>query len=144
MKKLFLFVSMALTVSVSAMAKEDKLINEAQLPNNAQSFLQSYFSEEKVDNVIREGKSNDYEVTLVSGAEVDFDHSGSWKEVDCNYERVPSLLVPSAILNKVANRYGIDAQIIWIKRTKKGYEIELNNGVEVSFNKRYKILSKKF
>ena len=143
MKKLFLFLCMALTVSVTAMAKKDKQINETQLPGDAQLFLHSYFSEEKVDNVICEAKSNDYEVTMASGTAVDFDRSGSWKEVDCNSERVPSSLVPSSILNKVAERYGIDAQIIWIKRTKKGYEIELNNGVEISFNKRYKILSKK-
>lgn len=144
MKKNLFVILMFLTVSVSGMAKEDKQINVQELPSGAKLFLNSYFAGETVENVVQEAKTRDYEVTMKSGKEFDFDESGTWKEVDCNTVGVPSSLVPTAILNKVASRYGIGVQVIGIKRTKKGYEVELNNGVEVYFNKRFKIVTKKF
>lgn len=143
MKKVSLLVFMALSFSLGVMAKGNKQVKAEELPTDARVFLNAYFGGNKVDNVVVPDRSHDYEVTMDNGMEVNFDHRGNWKEVDCNEDYVPANLVPSKILNAVAKNYGIDARVIWIKRHKKGYEVELNNGVEVYFNRRFKMISKK-
>ena len=140
MKKLILLSILACLFTGHLAAKGDRFVKRDELPKDAQAFLASFFSDSAIKTVLKESKSNDYEVVMNDGMAFDFDERGSWKEVDCNDGRVPLSIVPSKMLNVIAKTYGPVAEIIWIQRTKKGYQVELSNGVEIGFNKRYKII----
>ncbi len=76
----------------------------------------------------------EYKVVLASGTEVEFDSKGDWTEVDANTAAVPQDIVPAKIKSYVQKSFP-DNKIVQIKKDKKGYEIELTNGIEVKFNK---------
>lgn len=80
------------------------------------------------------GKVTEYEVTLTNGSQIEFDHSGEWKSVDTpNNIPVPAGLLPTAISKFVASKHA-GAFIVGIEKEKKGYEVELSNGVEIQFD----------
>lgn len=140
MKKPALFMIATFLLLSTSTIEADRHVKTEELPHDAKTFLNVYFSESTIDKVIQKSHTSDYEVKTHDGKEFDFDRTGRWKSVDCNLERVPSLLIPKQILNEVAKRYGPETIIVWISRIKKGYHVELSNGVEVAFNKRFKIV----
>lgn len=140
MKKLMLLFLLASVCTCNLVAGGNRFVKRDELPKDAQSFLTSYFSDSMIKTVLKESKSNDFEVVTYDGMAIDFDEHGTWKEVDCNDRRVPLSIVPSKMLNTIAKAYGPDAKVICIQRTKKGYQVELSNGVEIGFNRRCKII----
>ena len=136
-----LFVVLATFLATNwSYANEDKVVNVNQLPSEAKNFIAVYFSESQIEEVVVESRTNDYEVTTTDGIAFDFDKSGNWKAVDCDTESVPSTLIPREVSNKVAKVYGPNSKITLLSRTKKGYRVELSNGVEIGFNKKFKII----
>ncbi|WP_433894993.1 PepSY-like domain-containing protein [Sphingobacterium mizutaii] len=122
--------------SFQAIAQE-KVIEVANLPKTAQSFLQNHYNNDKVALTKSEKETLspiEYKVVLASGTEVEFDSKGDWTEVDANTAAVPQDIVPAKIKSYVQKSFP-DNKIVQIKKDKKGYEIELTNGIEVKFNK---------
>ena len=65
--------------------------------------------------------------------EMEFDEDGDAYMVDCNFEAVPSCVVPGNIAHYIrANFPG--AVIVKIERDRRGYDVDLSNGLEVHFN----------
>ena len=128
------------TVSMTLFASCDKdsFIDTAQLPAEAQTFIDTYFASSKVVTVMKEGTGlwAEYDVNLADGTSITFDHKGEWTDVDCGLAAVPAGIVPEQIASKVAELY--PSQFITdIDRDFEGYEVELNNGVDLSFNKKF-------
>ena len=48
--------------------------------------------------------------------------------------RVPDAIIPTSILDYVTNQYS-ELFIVHIDKERTGYEVELNNGYELVFNK---------
>jgi len=122
--------------SFQAMAQE-KVIEVANLPKTAQNFLQKHYANDKVALTKSEKETLspiEYKVVLASGTEVEFDSKGEWTEVDANTVAVPHDIVPAKIKSYVQKSFP-DNNIVQIKKEKKGYEVELTNGIEVKFNK---------
>ncbi|MBD5192513.1 MAG: hypothetical protein HDS88_06435, partial [Bacteroidales bacterium] len=73
----------------------------------------------------------EYDVDLVSGAEVEFRDNGDWKEVKAaKGNAVPKAIIPSAITKYVSTNYA-GQSIVEISRKRGGYEVELSNGTEL-------------
>ena len=71
---------------------------------------------------------------------MEFDWDGNWTSISCRRgRRVPAGLVPSSILRHVRNRYR-SVYIVDIDREKNKYEVELSNGMELTFNKHGKLI----
>ena len=105
------------------------------LPQQITDFLQKQFPGATVAYVETDADHGglEYDVTLNDGTEVDFDPANQWEQVDCKVKAVPAALVPGAIASYVkANYQGLP--ITKISRKPYGYEIEVNNGMELRFD----------
>ena len=112
-----------------------RLISKEQLPAAAQAFIQKTFPGQTISyaKIDFDGRKT-YEVRLNNGTEVEFDKSGTWDKVDCNYSAVPANLVPANIADYVKSNFP-DAVIVKIDKERYGYDIELSNDLELKFNK---------
>lgn len=129
MKRTIVMLLLALVASVSANIFAGSPISSTDLPKAAQQFLSKHFPG---DNVIKAEKDHgrrglEYEVDLASGADIEFDEDGAWKEVKvARGKSVPSAIVPAGIAKYVKANHG-DMAIVEIARKRGGYEVELSN-----------------
>lgn len=133
MKKIFSVMLLAIVASLSAMVYAGTPITQSELPKAAQTFLSKHFPG---DGVVKAKKDQgrrgmEYEVDLKSGAEVDFQDSGDWKEVKAaRGKAVPAGIIPTAIAKYVSTNFK-GLSITEISRKRGGYEVELSNGTEL-------------
>lgn len=142
MKKIIFILSLLAGMLTFTGCDEDKIISESQLPQKAQQFIQQYFAEEEIAIVKseREVSGKKYEVTFISGKNIEFKSNGDWIKVDCLFSAVPAELVPEAIANKVKEMYP-DAIICVIDKENNYTEVDLNNGLDLKFDKKYNLIS---
>ena len=80
-----------------------------------------------------------YDVTFTNGDKVEFDKKGEWKNVDCGHNAVPQGVVPQAIQSYV-NKNHPNAKIKQIEKDRKDYDVELTNGWDIKFDKRFRVI----
>lgn len=124
-----------------AHADNDKPIDVASLPTAARQFIDKYFAGEKIAMAKQETglMSRTYEVVFASGKHIGFDSKGAWDEVDCGKAAVPDGIVPKPIVEYVTATYQQE-RIVKIDKDRKEYEVRLSNGLELTFDKRYKLI----
>lgn len=123
---------------------EEEITVVDQLPTEAKTFLATYFNDYEVVRVI---KNNDnpvwYEVQFRAGGKVKFDAKGRWYEADAdNNLPLPNGFYPGAIDGYVLDYYP-GFFVTEIDRNASGYEVELNNNVELLFNAQGEFVSVK-
>lgn len=137
MKKSFLFLLLAMFVTMSSCCKGDEPIKVSELPKSSQQFLNQYFSDLLILKVTKDFDS--YEVDFTNGYKLEFDKKGAWTEVDCKNDVVPNGIVPTAILTYVQMNYA-NAFIVKIEHDRHGYETELNSGLNLEFDSNGKFI----
>ena len=135
MKKLLVLLIGLITLSTVACHKEDPTPNGPteynNLPQQAQQFISQHFPTATITAVvIDDGR---YEVWLNNGTEIEFTMQGEWKEVDGHMNKVPDSIIPTKILEFVTANYP-DNYIVKIEKDYDGYDIELNNGLDLDFD----------
>ena len=136
-KYLLMLVAFVLTMSMPMMADNDKVITFDQLPQTAQKLLKTNFAD-KVPLVITVDW-DDYKVMYQSGEKVEFDKKGNWKELDCKTSAVPTALIPEQIKAHVKATFP-GTTIIKLDRDRRGYDVKLNNGLELEYNKQFQVV----
>lgn len=141
MKKLVMMLVCMFAVHTMVMADNDKPIQVNQLPAKAQTFIKTYFKNQKVALAKQESELfyKSYDVVFTNGEKVEFDKTGEWTEVQCRQSEVPTQIVPEAIKNYVKTNYP-DAKILQIERDKKEYEIKLSNRWEIKFDSKMRVI----
>ena len=141
MKKLVLTLSVFFAAIGVACADVDRPIEVNKLPDAAQKFLKQYFPNASVSlaKVDVELVYKEYDVLLTDGTRVDFNNSGEWIDVDCKFATVPEGIVPRQIVDYVAKNYP-NANILRIERDRHSYEVSLSNRLELTFDKKFKIV----
>lgn len=125
--------------SATACADKNKPIQVNELPAKAQTVLTTHFSGQKVALTIKENGFDGYDVVLQNGTKLEFDRKGNLTEVDCKQGTVPAKLIPQPIKSYVqANYSGQNIKKMEIDKGK--HEIELSNGLDITFNKRFKVI----
>ena len=130
-----------LSCNVVANADNDKPISVNALPAKAQSLLNQHFNGQKVMLATIESGviSKSYDVVLKNGTKLEFDKKGNLTEIDCKQATVPAHLIPQAIKDYLKDNYaGQSVKKIEIKRNE--YEIELSNGLDLTFNKHFQLI----
>lgn len=140
MKKLLALCLCMLALGVAASEGDDRPVRIEQLPARAQQFLKTHFgavdiSYAKEDSEWRE---HTYEVVFVDGNKVEFNRTGEWREVDCKYTSVPQAIVPQPILGYVKENHR-GQRILKIERDRRGYEVKLSGGLELKFDRNFKV-----
>lgn len=143
MKKLtIIFASLALMAStLTAFAGNDRIITVAELPAVSQQFIKAHFAGVEVSyaKVDEEMFDKDYKVVFVNGSKVEFAKNGQWTDVDCKYGEVPAAIVPQQIRDHVAQHFA-GRKIVSIDRDKRGYEVKLDNGLELKFDLKFRLI----
>lgn len=141
MKK-FAVLTVALFVfALTGRADNDRPIAVDQLPQKAQQFIKQHFPKSKIALAKEEREFLDlrYEVVFANSVKIEFLKDGEWKEVDCKYSAVPAAIVPVKIAEYVAKNYE-DVQIVKIDRDKREYEVDLSNGLELTFDTKFNLI----
>lgn len=140
MKRMMLIIACVFTF-VAANADNYQPITRSQLPQNAQTFLSSYFPSAKISLTRKEIDLTElsYDVIFADGSKVEFDRKGNWTEVDCLNHPLPTGIVPQDIEQIIKTQYP-DAKAIKIERDRREIEVKLSNRVELTFNKKLQLI----
>lgn len=136
MKKLALLAIMAFGL-ISCESQERVAVEFNQLPEKAQTFVKTHFSDKTISIIFHDKDllDKDYEVVFEDTSNVDFNAKGEWTEIEVKAEPgVPTAAIPSAIVNYVNAKHP-NAFIISINKDRREYDVELRNGLELVFSK---------
>lgn len=125
--------------STTACADKNKPIQVNELPAKAQTVLTTHFCGQKVALTIKENGFDGYDVVLQNGTKLEFDRKGNLTEVDCKQGTVPAKLIPQPIKSYVQANYS-GQNIKKMEIDKNEHEVELSNGLDITFNKRFKVI----
>jgi len=134
---LFIFVIAAIVCFPIFQADNDKVITFDQLPKKVQVMLNKHL-ENKVPLVVTTDW-DDYKIMYQSGEKFEFDKSGNWTDLDFWLSQVPAELVPEQILSSVDASFP-GASIVKIERDSEGYDVKLNNGLNLEYNRRFQMV----
>ena len=128
--------------AVNFAAAKDVQIKFSELPQKAQTYVRTHFSESDVASVWKDTEMlvvEDYTVVLNNGLEIDFYPSGDWKEVKSRGTEIPSKIIPSGIAQYVSQNYN-GQTIKELKKKRYGYKVELSGGIDLEFSQNEKFL----
>ncbi|MEE1208217.1 MAG: PepSY-like domain-containing protein [Muribaculaceae bacterium] len=135
-KTLFLTAIMMMAVAFGAQAADRYVRDVKALPQAAQATLAKNFKAKvsfiKVDTTL--GHVDEYDVVLTDGTEVTFDNKGNWRDIETSASTsVPAVFIPKAMSSYVKREHP-GRRIVGLERKGKGYEAELDNGIEMKFD----------
>ena len=140
--KYLLLMAMVMTMSLTMSADDDdRVITYDQLPQAAQTFLKQHFAK-KVPLVVT-ADWDDFTIRYESGEKIEFDRSGNWKDIECYNSKVPNETVPDQISSYITQNYP-GKSIIKLERHRSVYEVKLNNGMEIEFNRNFQVIDVDF
>ena len=135
MKRILAFsLALLASASLSLQAAADRIIQYAQLPRPAQTFLEKYFRAQTATRIAEDYDDREaiYEVTLSDGVEIDFNSQGQWKKVDGDRTPIPTAFIPAQIMQDLQRRRPGD-QVIEVEHNRRGYKLELSSGIEANY-----------
>ena len=138
---LMIAICCMVSCNMVANAGNDKPISVNALPAKAQTLLSQHFNDQKVMLATIESGvvSRSYDVVLQNGTKLEFDKKGNLTEIDCKQATVPAKLIPQAIRNYLKENYPAQA-VKKIEMNKNEYEVELTNGLDLTFNKHFQLI----
>ena len=141
MKKIISTFALLVLAFGVACANVDRPIKADQLPAPAQEFIKQHFSKSTISfaKIDDELTYKEYEVMLADGTKLEFNGDGEWKDVDCKYGAVPAAIVPKQIKDYLAQNYP-QAVVLGIDYERKQYEVRLNNHLELTFDKNFRLI----
>ena len=128
--------------AVNFAAAKDVQIKFSELPQKAQTYVRTHFSESDVASVWKDTEMlvvEDYTVVLNNGLEIEFYPSGDWKEVKSRGTEIPAKIIPGGIAQYVSQNYN-GQRIKELKKKRYGYKVELSGGIDLEFSQNEKFL----
>jgi hypothetical protein len=122
-----------------SIAGDGYVVGIQQLPAGAQKVMTKYFADKTVLTILKE--RDEYEVIFNNGEKIEFNKKGEWTEVSCHTTQVPDILIPDPIKARIKADFA-NSKIVKIDRSSNGkkYEVKLNNGLEVEFDKKFNVI----
>ena len=136
--KYFLLMAIVMTMSLTMSADDDdRVITFEQLPQAAQAFHKAHFAAKAPLLVTADW--DDFTIRYESGDKVEFDRSGNWKDIECYNSKVPTEAIPEQISAYLSQNYP-GKSVIKLERHRSVYEVKLNNGMEIEFNRNFQVI----
>ena len=128
---------LVLTILGLQLATAGEVITQdvTKLPKKSQSFIKEHFEGVEILQIKIDSKwygSKEYDVYFNNGGKIEFNGDGTWQDIDFKQNKVPNSVVPKKILNYVTNKFPQN-HISQIEKEKKGYDVELNNDMNLKF-----------
>ena len=136
MKKYLFLMLLPMVVGLASCDYHDKMVEVGDMPTKTTMFIADYFPNCDIVYIDKDRDlgSVTYDVVLSCGVKLEFNKSGDWIEVDCEPNEVPNAIVPDKILDYVSAKYA-NNYIVKIGKEWSNYKVELNNDIELVFNK---------
>lgn len=114
----------------------DREIEVGDMPTKTTMFIADYFPGCNIVAIDKDRGFDGvtYDVVLDCGVRLEFNRKGEWIEVDCEPNPVPESIIPTNILEYVTEKYPNNF-VVKIELEWSMYHIELDNDVELVFNK---------
>lgn len=145
-RKLLAFLPILLGVWMLSSCDDEKRIDFGDLPNEARSFIESYFPDADILSIIQEKDDGrkEYQVKLSDGTDMEFDESGAWTSIECYFSPLPAGILPAAVLNKVEELHP-DGYVNGVDKELGGYVVEVTavDGIDwdMRFNTQFEYVS---
>jgi len=124
-------VTIALLV-VFASCKKETIVEEQHLPVEITNYISAHFPTSTITKAVKEKDGNDlYEISLSSGAKLEFNKSNEVIDID-GVSKLPDSVIPNSLLNYASSNYPTNYIIGWERKT-ANQEIELNNAIVIVF-----------
>ncbi len=109
--------------------------NAQSLPEPITAFIKQHFPNATIAGVEpdREHGGLEYDVYLSDGTQLDFDANNQWEKVE-SMKGVPAFFIPKTIADYVKSNCQ-NAAITKINKEYNGYDVELANGMELTFDR---------
>lgn len=136
-KWLFLLLGIVLFANVGLADNKVYTTDVNALPENSRQFLATHFNKIKVAHISIDRKwygIKDYDVILTDGTEVEFRKNGEWKEVSNRNIAIPSTILLAPIRDYVKTNFSTN-YIVSVELDDRKYEVKLNNGMELDFDR---------
>ncbi|MFI3285330.1 MAG: PepSY-like domain-containing protein [Rikenellaceae bacterium] len=138
MKRLFinLLITLATALALISCEKEtETVIDFSALPSAAQTTITTHFDKDQIMLIIydKELFDKEYSVTFFDGTVIQFEKSGNWESVESNITGIPTTILPANIAEYLATYY-TDQKVLEIEKDENGYDIRLDNTIELEFN----------
>ncbi|MBO5086174.1 MAG: PepSY-like domain-containing protein [Paludibacteraceae bacterium] len=135
MKKYLFLMLLPMVIGLASCDYHDRMMEVGDLPTRSTEFISTYFPECEIVAIDKDRDINGvtYDVVLNCGVKLEFKSSGEWREVDCEPDAVPVLIIPEKILQFVNNKYP-DSYVVSIERKLTRYLVDLNNDLELVFD----------
>lgn len=130
MKK-YLLVLMSF-IAMSAFVSCDRVVSPDKLPAQAKQFIAAHFNGVDVLSVRKDGFQ--YDAVLFDGTELEFNHGGQWIKVDCGLNPLPDGILPAPTAQYITAKFPMNFAT-HVKYEHKCYEVELNNELDLVFDK---------
>ncbi|HAY3549689.1 PepSY-like domain-containing protein [Elizabethkingia meningoseptica] len=116
-------------------AAQKQSITKAQLPSNAQDFLNKYISGKPFIYIKNAENPNDVDFTVKynNGMEIEFHNDGVWEEVDGKGSPIPTGFISSGVTNYTNSNYKGDP-IVKVSQERGKYEVSLKSGLQLEFD----------
>ena len=140
MKKNLFVALLALTCSLTACNKE-RVITFDQVPEPAKAIVTAHFDAAQIAYITLEKGLFDaeYDIRFNDGRTLEFNKAGELQKVDCKQTEVPSALVPEPVQAYIKANFPNAIITEWGKDD-RGYKAELNNGLDLKFNRKYEFV----
>ena len=128
------------TAVLNASADNGKPVAFEQLPAQAQQFVKTHFANCKVlvSTFEKDLLEKSYDVALSDGTKLEFDGKGQWTDVACPKSEVPGKVLPDGIKTYLNSNFS-NIKVKKIERDSREYEVTLENGTEITFNKKFQV-----
>ena len=134
MKNFVKFLPLLSGVLLFSGCEKESVIPETELPTEASTFISTHFSNETVTQVIKEKDdwTTNYDVILANGLNLEFTKNGECRSIEGGVE-LPESVIPSGIQEYVKQHY-TDHYIVKWEQEKKEQDVEISNGLELTFD----------
>ena len=142
MKTKNIITSLLIASSFFATAQQKQQVKK--LPAESTTFLDANFKGIQIQEMHKqkEGTSFKYEVTLVNGAEIEFNSRGRWIELESETASLPTTMLQSSVGAYIKKTYP-NAKVTEVKKGIRFNFVEINNETMLQFDTEgnfYKIL----
>lgn len=142
MKYKTIFTYLLLLSTSFAYAQDDKNINPEELPAQARFFIRTDFAKKEIVYVVEKEGDKTYEVLTSDSTQFEFRKDGQWISITSPKSPIPTLVIPHQINTEIKKACGPNVEISQIIRLPRGkFDVTLNTGLYLRFNKKFKIYS---
>ncbi|MBQ0147855.1 MAG: PepSY-like domain-containing protein [Flavobacteriaceae bacterium] len=122
---------------VETVDTDETIVQNTDLPNEAQNFIKNNFGSETIQSVLKEANisGDEYKVQLGNGIKLEFDANGQWKDVKAEVanQSVGALFLPQVTRDYLTQNYP-NIGIKSVERDAKGIDIDLLNNIDLKFD----------